>query len=192
MDYLMYESAGKADRMFGAFGGAGLSLAASSPFPGASRWLLHAKVTAKVPRGPSQGGEGQRCPHMPRLLPGGPGTHPRCRARGGRVSAGECPSAVLGCVGSDNDKERIWVRALAGLRWGCGEGWLVWRLREQLFLGTLRLWRVGRGWASIPGNRSLAQLPRGTGVLVSGPRPALTLASGTRGVIMLRSFCEDG
>lgn len=154
----MYESAGKADRVFGVFGGAGLFLAASSLFPGGSRWLLPAKVTSQVPRGPSPGGKGQRCPHMPQLLPGAPGTHLQCHARGGRVSAGECPGAVLGCMGSDNDKERIWVRDLAGLRRGCGEGWLVWRLREQLFLGTLHLQRVERGWASIPGNRSLAQL----------------------------------
>lgn len=60
------------------------------------------------------------------------------RCRGAR----ECPGRR-----ADNNKEGIWVRAPAGLYWGCGEGWLVRRRREQPFLGILHLRRVGRGWA---------------------------------------------
>lgn len=89
--------------------------------------------------------------------------------------------------GADNNKERIWVRALAGLRWGCREGWLVRQLRELPFLGTLQLQRVGRE------PRSCAEPPVRTRVLVSGPAlPFLELALVTRDAVIPQSFAQDG
>lgn len=140
-------------------------------FPGGSRRLLPTEVTSKVHRGPSPGGKGRRCPHVPQLLPGDGGCpcgepgNPPAVLRSGRQSQrwGMPPAWCRGAGvrGTDNNKEGIWVRALAGLRWGCREGWLVRWLREKTFLGILCLRRVGRGWVAILGNRGPARLPHG-------------------------------
>ena len=112
--------------------------------PGCSRGMSRCRQGAREPaRGAALGAAESALGNAPAW----------CRGAGVH---GECPRR-----GADNNKEGIWVRALAGLRRGCGEGWLVWRLQEQPFLGILHLPRVGRGWAAIPGNRGPARLPCG-------------------------------
>lgn len=111
----------------------------------------------------------------------------RCRGAGVH---GECLRRK-----ADNNKEGIWVRVLAGLRWGCGEGRLVQRLWKQPFLGILHLLRVGKGMGSDPGEPRSRTIPLWEpGCLCQGlPRPSLTLASVpvTRGVVTPESFPED-
>lgn len=143
---------------------------AASTCPGCSRWVAGARGGAQEPAG------GAVLEAAESALGNAPA---RCSGAGVHW---ERPGHA-----ADNNKERIWVRALAGLCWGCGEGWLVWQLRELPFLGTLQLCRVGRE------PRSCAEPPMGTRLLVSGPAsPFLELASVTRDAATPQSFRQDG
>lgn len=164
MGYLMYEGSGEAGR---AFGGAGLCPHCLQPVLPAELVVAPRQSHKPSARGTSARWQRAALPWL--LLRAG-----RCQqgaqepARGATLQAaesalgnalhgagvrGECPRR-----GADNNKERIWVRALAGLCWGCRERWLVWQLQKQLLLDIFHLQRVGRRWAANPGSHSPAQL----------------------------------
>lgn len=87
----------------------------------------------------------------------------------------------------DNNRERIWVRALAALCGAlAGPGAAAGAAGSRHF----HVQRVGRGWAAMPGNGGPALSRSGRGALVSEPLPGS--GCGDKGVTRQESFPQDG
>lgn len=162
LDYFMDESAGNAD---GALGAA--SPRRLHPGPPGSRGCSRPGSHTGELRRVAEGSAARTSPAA-----GGAGGEPWSSGRRSQRWATPRHGATgpgASSARADNNKERIWVRASAGLCRGCAEAWPDQRLQEQLFLGILHLRRVRRGWAAIPGNWGPACSPLGSGALVSEP-----------------------